>query len=90
MDRITKDKLAINFANSWKMASNWVAVTWGTLLAVTFALPSDVLALLVSRLPVPPWTVPVVVAVIGVGARMWPQKSITSAVAAAKSDDSRA
>lgn len=82
----TKDKIKLSAANAHKMASNWVAVVWGGALAILFAMPADALAAVVSRLPVPAWTVPVIVAVIGVVARLWPQKSITPEVTAAKSE----
>lgn len=87
MQQETKDKIKLSAANAHKMASNWVTVVWGAALTILFAMPADALAAVVSRLPVPAWTVPVIVAVIGVVARLWPQKSITPKVADAKSDN---
>ena len=87
MDEIIKDKLAINVANSWKMASNWIMSAAGIMFAIYLALPLDQQAALVAHLPVPPWVLPIVTSVIGIVARLWPQKSITPDVAAAKSDD---
>lgn len=86
MEQEAKDKLAINVANSWKMASNWVMTISGALFAIYLSLPPDQQQTLVNHLPVPPWLVPIIGTVIGVLARLWPQKSITADVAAAKSD----
>lgn len=86
MNPETKDKLVTNAANSWKMASNWVMAAAGSLFAIYLALPSEQQQALVNHLPVPAWLVPIVGSVIGIAARLWPQRSITHAVAAAKSD----
>lgn len=87
MDDVTKDKLAVNAANSWKMASNWVMSAAGAAFAIYLALPADQAQALIDHLPVPPWVLPIVATVIGIVARLWPQKSITPEVAAAKSTD---
>ena len=88
MDLTTKDKLATNVANGWKMASNWVMAAAGVIFTIYLALPPDQQQAIVQHLPVPPWLLPIVATVIGILARLWPQKSITSAVAEAKSDES--
>lgn len=85
MEQDTKDKLAVNVANSWKMASNWVMTASGALFAIYLALPLEQQQTLINHLPMPPWLVPIAGTVIGVAARLWPQKSITPEVAAAKS-----
>lgn len=77
MDPDTKDKLATNAANSWKMASNWVFVAIGTLFTIYLALPADQQQALINHLPVPPWLIPIVGSVVGIAARLWPQKSLT-------------
>lgn len=80
-----KEKLAINVANSWKMASNWVFTASGVLVAIWVSMPPEQQAVLIAHLPVPPWAVPIAGTVIGIAARLWPQKSITPEVAEAKS-----
>lgn len=86
MEQQTKDKLVINLANSWKMASNYVSVASGAMFCVYLALPADTQLAIVQHLPVPPWAIPVITSILNVVARLWPQKSITPFVAAAKSD----
>ncbi len=80
-----KEKLAINVANSYKMASNWVFTGIGTLGAIWLGLPVEQQQAIIAHLPVPPWVLPIVASVIGIGARLWPQKLITPEVASAKS-----
>lgn len=87
MEDTTKAKIATNVSNSWKMASNWVITISGAMFAIYLALPPEQQSALVNHLPVQPWLVPIVTSVIGVMARLWPQKSITPEVAAAKSTD---
>lgn len=87
MDDTTKEKLAINASNAWKMASNWVMGATGILFAIWFGLPADQQQAVIAHIPVPPWVLPILTSVIGIAARLWPQRSITSEVAAAKSDD---
>lgn len=87
MDQTTKEKLAINFANSWKMASNWVMGAAGTAFAIYLAMPAAQQQTLLEHLPVPPWLLPILATVVGIVARLVPQKSITPTVAAAKSED---
>ena len=86
MDATTKDKLAINLANSYKMASNWVMAAAGIVFTIYLALPLDQQQTLLQHLPVPPWLLPIAASIAGIVARLIPQKSITPAVAAAKSD----
>lgn len=87
MDDATKDKLAINAANAWKMWSNWVMTASGIAFAIYLALPQDQQATLVQHMPVPAWLLPIIGSIIGIVARLWPQKSLTPPVAAAKSED---
>ena len=87
MDPITKDKLALNVANSYKMASNWVMAAAGVAFTVYLALPPEQQQALIQHLPMPPWLLPILASVIGIAARLMPQKSITPEVAAAKSAD---
>lgn len=102
MDDVTKDKLSINVQNSLKMASNWVMAAAGVMWAAYLALPltcdgqpaasgcvsqHDLQAWVSSTLHVPPVLVPLLTAALGITARIWPQKSITPAVAEAKSED---
>lgn len=91
-----KEKLAVNVTNSWKMASNWVMTASGVLFAAYLSLPAkcppEMLecasqAVVLSHLPVPAWAVPLIGTLIGIVARLWPQSSITPAVAEAKSAD---
>jgi len=91
-----KDKLAINLANAGKMASNWVMTICGALGAAYLTLPVKCLpeevgcvsqSVVLGHLFVPAWSIPLVAAAVGVVARIWPQRSITPAVAAAKSTD---
>ena len=86
MDEITKEKLAVNVANAHKMASNYVMGASGVAFAIYLGLPPEQQAALIAHLPLPPWLVPIIGSVVGIVARLWPQKSITPAVAAAKSE----
>lgn len=86
MEQITKDKLRINFENAHKMASNWVMSAAGTLGTIWFALPERQQQTVIEHLPIPLWMLPVVMTIIGVGARLWPQAAITPRVAAASSE----
>lgn len=86
MDDTTKDKLATNASNAFKMASNWVMGAAGLMFAVYLSLPVDQQQALVNHLPVEPWLIPIATSTIGILARLWPQKSISPTVAAAKSD----
>lgn len=87
MEQLTKDKLAINVVNAWRMASNWVMASAGIVFAIYLQLPIDQQQAVVQHLPVPPWLLPILASLIGIAARLVPQKSITPAVAAAKSED---
>jgi hypothetical protein len=80
-------KLATNLANAHKMASNWVMTAVGAMATIWFLLPADQQATVIAHLPVPLWSLPIVTSIIGIAARVWPQKSITPAVAEAKSAD---
>lgn len=99
MDPTTQDKLAINVANAWKMASNYVIVGASAVATAYLALPvvcdpaaaagcvsqHAIQAWVIASLHIPPLLVPILVGAGGVIARVWPQKSITPAVAEAKS-----
>lgn len=86
MDDTTKAKLAVNVANSYKMASNWIMAATGVIFTIYLALPPDQVAALNAHLPVPAWALPICTSVLGIVARLWPQAAITPEVAAAKSD----
>ena len=100
MDDTTKEKLAVNAANAWKMASNWVMAAAGLLWGAYLSLPivcdkaaaiactsqADVQVWAIATLHVPPPAIALITAAIGIAARLWPQKSITPNVASAKSD----
>jgi hypothetical protein len=86
-DDTTKgQKLAANFAISWKMASNWVMGVAGVAFAFYLSLPLDQQQAVLAHLPVPPWVVPIVASLVGFLARLWPQKSLTTAEADNKAD----
>lgn len=87
MDDSTKTKLAINASNATRMASNWVMAAAGAMFAIWLALPPEQQQALIAHLPVPAWVLPVLTSIAGIVARLWPQSSITPAVAAAKSGD---
>lgn len=76
MEQETKDKLAENAANSWKMASNWVMAAAGVAFGIYLGLPADQQQQLIAHLPLPAWVLPIVASVIGIVARLWPQKSL--------------
>lgn len=86
MEQDTKDKLAVNVANSWKMLSVQIATLANGLFALYFFLPVDQQAAILSHLPVPAWLIPIIANVLIFGGRVLPQKGITADVAAAKSD----
>jgi len=90
MDPTTKEKLQINVNNAWKMASNWVMAAAGIAFAIYLQLPLEQQQTLIQHLPVPPWLLPILASVVGIVARLVPQKAITPAVAAAKSEDAPA
>lgn len=83
MDPTTKEKLAVNVTNSWRMASNWIMSAAGVMFAIYLALPLDQQSALLAHLPVPPWILPILTSVIGIVARLWPQKNLTPEAAAA-------
>jgi hypothetical protein len=87
MHPLTIEKLKVNARNSWRMASNWVMTGAGIGFSAYLGLPDDQKEALVQHLPVPLWTVPIAVSVVGVAARVWPQHAISGQVAEAKSAD---
>lgn len=86
MQDITKQKLLVNASNAHLMASNWVMGAAGTLGTVWFALPEAQQRTIVEHLPVPIWVTPILLTVLGIVARLWPQNAITPTVAAASSE----
>ena len=76
MNDESKEKLASNVANSYKMASNWVFTAVGALGAIWLALPPDQQQTIIAHLPVPAWVLPIVGTVVGVVARLWPQANL--------------
>lgn len=78
MDQETKDGLAVNASNAAKMWSNWIMTAAGTMFAIYLALPIDQQQTLIAHLPVPPWVIPIFTSVVGVVARLWPQKNLNS------------
>jgi hypothetical protein len=76
MDAATEAKLMLNLANAHKMASNYVWVATGLIWTVYLSLPLDQQQTLVAHLPVPVWALPIVGSVLGIVARLWPQKSL--------------
>lgn len=99
MEETTKDKLALNVANAWKMWSNRATVIVGALWTYYFTLPTacaagttcttqgDVQMWFSTTLHVPLAVIATIATVLTVIARVWPQSNITPAVAAAKSED---
>jgi len=86
-DDTTKgQKLAANFAISWKMASNWVMGIAGVAFAFYLSLPLEKQQEVIAHLPVEPWAVPLIASFIGFAARIWPQKSLTTVEADNKAD----
>lgn len=85
MDQTQKTKLEINLANAHRMASNWVMTVAGTLGTIWFAIPKVQQEAFITHLPIPIWSVPIVLTVIGIAARVWPQLGLTARVAAASS-----
>ena len=81
MDPTTKDKITANVTNSWRMASNWIMSAAGAMFAIYLSLPLDQQAALVAHLPVPPWVLPIATSVVGIVARLWPQKKLAERMA---------
>lgn len=76
MEQDTKDRLSANVGNAWKMASNWAMATFGTIFAIYLGLPVEQQQEIVAHLPVPPWALPIAASVVGIAARLWPQRSL--------------
>jgi len=76
MEQETKDRLGANVTNAWRMASNWAMAASGTIFAVYLGLPAEQQQAILAHLPVPPWALPIAASVIGIAARLWPQKSL--------------
>lgn len=76
MQQASKDRLAFNVRNAARMASNWVMTAAGAVFAVYLSLPLEQQQEIINRLPVEPWLVPVIASVVGIVARMWPQRAL--------------
>jgi hypothetical protein len=98
MDQLMKDKLATNIGALPKMASAWVMGLAGAMWAAYLALPvtcdgtdascfsqHDLQAWASTTLHIPAFVFPLVVTLIGLAARIYPQKSLTVEEAGAKS-----
>lgn len=72
----TKQQLATNLGNAWRMASNWAMATAGTIFAIYLGLPVEQQQTIIAHLPVPPWALPIAASVVGIAARIWPQRSL--------------
>lgn len=82
-----REHLVFNFANSWKMASNWVMWASGVVFAFYLTLPVDKQQEIIAHLPVQPWLLPIITSAIGYAARLWPQKSLPQADLPATKED---
>lgn len=87
MEDLTKQKILVNLTNSYKMASNWWFTMLGILGVIWVNMPDAQQQVVIAHLPVPGWMLPIIGTVIGIVARLWPQKSISPEVAVAKSAD---
>lgn len=87
MDQLTKDKLAINVGALPKMASAWVMTAAGVLGTIWISLTPDQQMQVIQHSPLPVWSYPIVLTVVGIIGRVWPQKILKNAEADAKSAD---
>lgn len=87
MDQVTKDKLALNARISYKFASNWVMTAAGIGFAIYLHLTEAQQQALLEHLPLPAWLLPIIASTVGILARIWPQKNVSQAEGAAKSED---
>lgn len=87
MDDLQKQKLAVNVGASYKMLSNWWFGVLGTVGVIWSQLSAEQTQAILAHLPLPAWMIPILGTVIGIALRLWPQKSISGAEAAAKSAD---
>lgn len=69
-----KARLASNARNLHRMFSTWAMTLAGVLGTVWFALPLEQQQTLLEHSPLPIWSYPIVLTVIGVVGRMWPQR----------------
>jgi len=74
MEQETKDRLATNATNAWRMASNWAMAASGTIFAVYLGLSLEQQQAVLAHLPILPWSLPVLATTVGIVARIWPQK----------------
>jgi hypothetical protein len=75
MDQEAKDRMAANLSALPKEASTWAITAAGLLGTVWFALPDEQQMEILKHSPLPAWSYPVVLAVVGVIAKVWPQKA---------------
>ena len=80
MEQSAKESLVLNASNAWRMASNWAMATAGTVFAIYLSLPAEQQKTIIEHLPVPPWVMPIAATVLGIVARIWPQKSVDKAL----------
>lgn len=76
MEPEAKARLVDNIASLPKMASAWAMSAAGFLGMVWFTLPPEQQRALIEHSPLPPWAYPIALTVIGVIARVWPQKAV--------------
>lgn len=77
MQQASKDRLAFNLRHAARMASNWVMTAAGAAFAVYLSLPIEQQQTIIAHLPVPPWALPIIASVVGIVARLWPQRAIS-------------
>jgi hypothetical protein len=79
MDQALKDRLAANVLALPKMLSAWVMALAAALGVIWFQLPAEQQHALVQHSPLPVWAWPVAMSVLGIVARVWPQRSFMPA-----------
>jgi hypothetical protein len=75
MDQEAKTRLASNVAGLPKMFSAWAMTLAGVLGTIWFSLPADQQLELFKHSPLPMWSYPIAMTVLGIVGRVWPQKS---------------
>lgn len=72
--KIDKDGLTLNLRNAPRMFSTWAMTLAGALGAIWFALPAEQQRTLLEHSPLPAWSWPIALTVLGIIGRMWPQR----------------
>ena len=72
--KLDKDRLALNLSNATRMFSTWAMTLAGTLGTIWFALPAEQQRTLLEHSPLPMWSWPIALTVLGIIGRMWPQR----------------